>query len=100
MFEHARDHVDLYRALAGSRGGAVALSTICQILSGLVHDDLTANPAKHPSDAMPRDLVVHYVVGAFMAVLTWWLDGGAKLPPHRIDAMFRRLVSEGVPTRA
>jgi hypothetical protein len=27
-----------------------------------------------------------------MAVLTWWLDGGAKLPPKRMDAMFRRLV--------
>ncbi|WP_028732209.1 TetR/AcrR family transcriptional regulator [Rhizobium leguminosarum] len=95
MFEHARDHVDLYRALAGSRGGAVALGAIRQILSGLVRDDLTANPAEHPTDAIPRELVVQYVVGAFMAVLTWWLDGGAELPPHRIDAMFRRLVAEG-----
>jgi hypothetical protein len=31
-----------------------------------------------------------------MAVLTWWLDGGAKLPPNRIDAMFRRLAIEGI----
>ena len=100
MFEHARDHIDLYRALAGSRGGMVALGTIRQILSDLVRGALTANPAKSTSDALPRELVVQYVVGAFMAVLTWWLDGGAKLPPHRIDAMFRRLVSDGaMPTR-
>jgi hypothetical protein len=41
-------------------------------------------------------LQVQYVVGGYMAVLTWWLDGGAKLPPHRIDAMFRRLATEGI----
>jgi len=31
-----------------------------------------------------------------MAVMTWWLDGGAKLPPQRIDAMFRRLAMDGI----
>ncbi|NKN01142.1 TetR/AcrR family transcriptional regulator [Rhizobium leguminosarum] len=95
MFEHARDHIDLYRALAGSRGGAVALGTIRQILSDLVRDELAVKPGAPSPDPIPRELVVHYVVGAFMAVLTWWLDGGAKLPPQRIDAMFRRLVAEG-----
>ena len=28
MFEHARDHIDLYRALIGGRGGAIALGAI------------------------------------------------------------------------
>jgi len=96
MFEHARDHIDLYRALAGGRGGAVALGTIRQILSDLVRDELVANLDKNSLDPIPRELVVHYVVGAYMAVLTWWLDEGAKLPPPRIDAMFRRLASAGV----
>lgn len=98
MFEHARDHIDLYRALADNRGGAVALGTIRRMLSDLVRDEVMANRAERTSDAIPREFVVQYVVGAFMAVLTWWLDGGAKLPPHRIDAMFRRLMSEGVMT--
>jgi len=96
MFEHARDHIDLYRAFVDSRGGMIALGTIRQIISDLVRYELTANPAKSTSDTIPRELVVQYVVGAFLAVLTWWLDGGAKLPPLRIDAMFRRLLPEGV----
>ena len=97
MFEHARDHKDLYRALVGGRGGSVALSTIRRILSGLVRDELAATAGKSvgkiPMDAVPRELEVQFVVGAYMAVLTWWLDGGAKLPPQQIDAMFRRLSS-------
>jgi hypothetical protein len=33
---------------------------------------------------------------ASYTVLTWWLDGGAKLPPKRVDAMFRRFATEGI----
>jgi AcrR family transcriptional regulator len=96
MFEHAKDHIDLYRALVGGRGGAVALGTIRQILSDLVRNELAAIGNQKSADVITRELVVQYVVGAFMAVMTWWLDGGAKLPPHRIDAMFRRLATEGI----
>jgi AcrR family transcriptional regulator len=95
MFEHARDHLDLYKALVGGRGGAIALGTIRQILSELVRNEL-ASTATKSADVIPRELVVQYVVGAFMAVMTWWLDGGAKLPPQRIDAVFRHLATEGI----
>lgn len=96
MFEHARDHMDLYQALVGSRGGAVALGTIRQILSDLVRDELASSTDKNAEEVIPRELAVQYVVGAYMAVLTWWLDGGAKLVPQRIDAMFRRLATDGL----
>ena len=96
MFEHARGHIDVYRASVGSRGGAIALSTIRQILSDLVRDEIVAGAGKNPNGAIPRELVVQYVVGAYMAVLTWWLDGGAKLPPRQMDTMFRRLATEGI----
>ena len=96
MFEHARDHMDLYRALVGGRGGAVALGSIRQILSDLVRNELAATVDRESAEIIPREVVVQYVVGAFMAVMTWWLDGGARLPPQRIDAMFRRLATEGI----
>jgi AcrR family transcriptional regulator len=96
MFEHARDHVDHYRALVGGRGGIVSLGQIRQILSDLVRNEFAATVGKNSADTIPRELIVQYVVGAYMAVLTWWLDGGAKLPPKRIDEMFRRLAAEGI----
>jgi AcrR family transcriptional regulator len=96
MFEHARDHIDLYRALAGGHGGTVSLGQIRQILSNLVRNEFAAAASKNSADIVPRELVVQYIVGAYMAVLVWWLDGGAKLPPRQMDAMFRRLVTEGV----
>lgn len=96
MFEHARDHMDLYRALGGGRGGAVSLDAIRKMLSDLMRSELPPSRGESFEDSIPRELVVHYVVGAYMAVLTWWLNGGARLPPHRVDAMFRRLANGGI----
>jgi AcrR family transcriptional regulator len=93
LFEHALEHIHLYRALAKSRGGAIALRTIRQILCDLVRNELNTTTS---ADSIPHDLTVQYVVGAYMAVLTWWLDGGAKLPPQRIDAMFRQMTTQGI----
>jgi AcrR family transcriptional regulator len=96
MFEHARDHRALHRALVRGRGGGIALCRIRQIISDLVRDELTTTGGSRSPDTVPRELVVQHVVGAFMAVLIWWLDSGAKLPPQQIDAMFRRLATEGI----
>ncbi|MEY9538035.1 hypothetical protein ABIE85_001095 [Bradyrhizobium diazoefficiens] len=94
MFEHARDHIHLYRALVGSRGGAIALTTIRQTLCEIVRAELAEIRGKDAHGT--RELAVQYIVGAYMAVLTWWLDGGAKLPPERINAMFQRLATDGI----
>jgi AcrR family transcriptional regulator len=96
MFEHARDHIDLYRALVGGRGGTISLGNIREILSDLVRSEFAPTLDKNDPDTIPREFAVQYVVGAYMAVLIWWLDGGAKLPPKRVDAMFRRLATEGI----
>lgn len=95
LFEHARDHLDLYRALVGDRGGIVALGKIRAMLADLVREELVATAGKRAGDTIPSELVIQYIVGAYMAVLTWWLDGGATLPPDQVDAMFRRLATEG-----
>ena len=56
--------------------------------------DVNALAAK--ASPQRRQLAVEFVAGAFMAVLTWWLDQGAALAPAEVDAIFRRLVLEGL----
>jgi AcrR family transcriptional regulator len=94
LFKHAQDHLDLYRALASGRGGAVALQSIRKIVSDLARRELAKNAGQEPG--IPRGFAVEYLVGAYMAVLTWWLDHGARLPPEKIDAMFRKMATQGV----
>lgn len=95
MFEHACDHLHLYRALVGSKGGAIALDTIRQTLCEFVRGELATIEAKGAT-GVPREFIVQHIVGAYMAVLIWWLDGGARLPPQRVDALFQRLATNGI----
>jgi AcrR family transcriptional regulator len=99
MFDHARDHLDLYRALAGGRGGAIAIEGIRRMLCDLVRSELVAD-GRLARDAVRREFTVRYIVGAYLAVLTWWLDGGAEQPPEEMDAMFRRLAADGLRAKA
>jgi AcrR family transcriptional regulator len=94
MFEHAHEYLQFSRALVGSKGGAIALDIIRQTLCEFLEDELARDKGEDTNDVV-REVQVQHVVGAYIAVLTWWLDGGAKLPPQRIDAIFRRLTLEG-----
>jgi len=91
LFEHARGHLDLYRALIGGRGGVVKLAALREMLRGLVAADIRIRELH--AKGSERSLAVQYYVGALIAVLTWWLDSGAKLPAQQVDAIFRRLTN-------
>lgn len=94
LFEHAEAHVGHYRALADGPGAQVAISAVRDILSDMVKADIATSPTSAPHAAL-----VEFTVGAFMAVLLWWLKDGARIPPETMDVMFRDLLSTGIPLR-
>jgi len=65
-------------------------------LADLVRAELAVGAAGASTPRPARELAVQYVVGAFMAVMTAWLDAGAGPAPEEVDAQFRRLALEGV----
>lgn len=96
MLEHARDHAALYKALVNDRGGSVALGFIREMLGDLIRAETAGLPFAPDQDPLNREFVVQYLVGAFMSVMVWWLDNGAKLAPQQVDAMFRRITTNGM----
>jgi AcrR family transcriptional regulator len=93
MFEHAAGYTDVYRALVGGRGGIVAVNELRKVISEAVRKELSA---ARDDGAISRELAVQFVVGAFLSVLTWWLERRPSLAPSQIDATFRRLVFSGI----
>ncbi|MGY6709458.1 MAG: TetR/AcrR family transcriptional regulator [Rhizobiaceae bacterium] len=96
LFQHAREHIDLYRALIGGKGEGIALDGIRRILADLVRAELEATADGGASDAIAREIAVQYMVGAYMAVLTWWLEQGAEPSPERMNETVRRLTARGI----
>lgn len=94
MFEHARAHLEDYRALKHNRGGRVVLARIREILFERVRGEL-ATRGSHRS-SLDAELTCEYLVGGYLAVLTWWLEHGARIAPADVDTMFRRLATSAI----
>lgn len=88
MLEHAERYKHVYRAMVGSRGGAIVLAEIRRVLLDLVDPHLD----RAADSPIPRDLAGRFLVDAFQSVLIWWLERRPDLPAQSVDAMFRRLL--------
>lgn len=95
MFEHAKQHIDLFHALSKDGGAHLALGVIRDIVVDAVKAGLKANNGAISPSEIPQVVKVEFIVGAFMSLLVWWLKGGAALSPQRIDQMFRQMISIG-----
>ena len=94
LLEHARSHLRLYQAIVGRKSGSVVIQRIQGMVAELVRSELAARD--RPSGVRQRDLAVQYVTSAFMGVLIWWLDHGARLGLEEVDGQFHELVMRGL----
>jgi AcrR family transcriptional regulator len=95
MFEHAQEQRALLQGLLGRRGASVVHDRITRLLAELVGEELvTLNAGRQP--AVPVELIVTGVVGAYLALLARWLDETDTHTPQEMDAAFRRLVLPGI----
>jgi len=91
VLEHAHEHRRLWRALVGKRGGMAVQQRFRQRLLEVVREDVAALAGKQPAEVV--DGIVHYVTGAFMELLFWWLDARTALAPADLDEIFHRLTA-------
>lgn len=93
IFEHTWEQRKLYRALVGGRGADVAIDAIKRTLSGMLRKDL-GSVSRTGSD-MAREVTIHFLVGAFISLLVWWLDRGAPHSPQEMERLFRQMTDHG-----
>src|SRR5262249_15860380 len=98
LLEHVDEHRRIWRALVGKRGGMVVRGRFRRDLLGVVREDVVAVAGKQGGEIL--DGIVHYVTGAFMELLFWWLDGRPALAAADVDAIFHRLTAPALGTIA
>jgi AcrR family transcriptional regulator len=96
LFRHVHAQRRLARALFGRPGGGPVVRQVEQLLADVVRSELAELFATDPPTRAPEDAVVRYVVGAYLAVLTWWLDTDPLRSPEDADRIFQSLVAPGI----
>jgi AcrR family transcriptional regulator len=83
----------LYCSMVGSPGCTIAVEEMERELDGIVRRDLATMAGMHP--ARVPDMVVRFVVTAFMSILPWWLEHPDALSVEEVDQVFRVLTLPG-----
>ena len=96
MFQHAQGHLHAYKAMAGKQGGNVALGHIHRYLTSLMYEHMKAHLSQQKDVKIPPEVIAHYLVSSFTALLTWWLDRDMPYPAERMNEMFRLLTQPGI----
>lgn len=96
LFEHVGRHADLQLSLARGRGGAIVRDAIGQILARLLRTWL---PVGHDG-RVPREVAIRFLVATIDMLISWWLAQRRRPQAAEVDAIFRKLVSAGLPPEA
>jgi AcrR family transcriptional regulator len=88
LTEHLREQRQLYQAMMKTGAGSIILTTLRTSLCDIVRSGL-----RKQRGSAPDEFEVQFVVGAYFAVATWWLDRGARETASAIDEKFQRLAA-------
>jgi AcrR family transcriptional regulator len=94
MTPHLFEQREVFHALMRGQGGAIFLDMVRDLLCDILRQELVPD-----ADRLEREVTVQFVIGGYLAVLTWWLGSGGSQPPDAIDAAFRRIALEGLTAR-
>ncbi len=96
MLLHVKSHHRLYKAFVGRQSGTMVMLHIQRILTDLARSEITARVPHTALSRLPMEAVVQSTVGAYLALLGWWMDHRTPCTAEELDAMFQRLVLPGL----
>jgi len=96
LLQHAHAHQRLARALVARRGASPVQDRLHKVLTSTIRAELDELVAQHQEALRADDLTVDYIAGAFLAVITSWLDTAPHKTPQEVDALFHTLVDPGL----
>ena len=98
LLKHVRSHKRFFQAMIVGGSDERIRRKVTDLLAELVGLEMarTSQSAKETIGA-DADLVsqgrAHCVVGAFLGLVSWWLDAGDRLSAERVDQMFQESVA-------
>lgn len=92
LFRHVREFQPVYRALVWGRGSELIFKKIQTQVAAHIEQHLAERVRPDHPPAVPLPVLAHFVAGAFLTLLKWWMDSKLAYTPEQMDAMFGQLV--------
>lgn len=86
LIEHAYEQRTLFRAIIGRRSGHVVQKRFREMVNQLVEDEIPLT-----TKGWKRGAGTHYVAGALVELLAWWVDAGTERSADDIESLFYQL---------
>lgn len=92
LLDHLHEQRRLCRSIFGRRSAHAVQVRFREMVAKLVADDLAALA---PAD-WKREAAVHYLSGALVELLAWWIDGWPIRPVDEVEEFYRKLAEPAV----
>jgi len=92
LFRHFQEHAQQLQIFSRGRRESILWEMIEITLSRSIEQTLLSRSAKKYPLAAPPAAIAHYLAGAFLSLLRWWLDADMSFSPEQMTEIFQRLV--------
>jgi AcrR family transcriptional regulator len=95
MFQHAQSYQHLYKAVVGKASGQLIQSHLHKYLSIQFREILKRDGTGIKNELVSPELLEHYLVSSFMALLSWWLDKNSAHSAEQMAQIYQDLTQDG-----
>ena len=96
LFLDAGRRRQLYTALLGSQGPAIAVVRVRRHLAAVMEANTTRQLVESSGSTLPAGFLASHAAGALLGQLIWWLEHDCPIPSAEMGPLFARLTTPGV----
>jgi hypothetical protein len=84
LFEHASQHQRFYKLMVCGEGVGRFQKLVKEYVAEVVAAKVPELPPGNQHLAVPLDMHAHYIAGAALSLMAWWLEHDMPLSPHQM----------------
>ncbi len=84
LFEHAAQHQQFYKLMVCGEGIGRFQQLVKEYIADVVSAKMGELAQTHQPFAVPIDMHAHYIAGATLSLIAWWLEHDMPFTPHQM----------------
>ncbi|MDX2140212.1 MAG: TetR/AcrR family transcriptional regulator C-terminal domain-containing protein [Chloroflexota bacterium] len=96
VFKHVQDYARFYRAMLGSHSTSAFIMRLLDYAAQVSYERHAPLRAAAPRITVPPELIAHYLAGALLGSIHWWLKTDLQATAETMAYQFSQLAVPGI----